>query len=234
MLKGKQISKSIAKKQILNEVCLTVAPGEVLAVIGSNGAGKSTLLKILALLTKPSSGQLLINGIDVIKNPEKAGHFLGVVAHKTYLYDELTVFENLEFYGNMYKITNITDRIFQVIAELGLEFFLHEPVAKLSRGMQQRLAIARAILAKPSFILLDEPQTGLDRQALKILSQMIQQLKKEGTGIIIVTHLWDEIFACCDKLLILEKGNQTYYGDIPLDLNQIEDAYWLTGKGGGK
>lgn len=232
MIKAQAISKGIGKKEIIRELDLEIQAGEFLAILGPNGAGKSTLLKILSLLMKPSGGSLEINGLDAVKEAEKIRPLLGVISHKTYLYDALTASENLEFYGKMYGIAGLPGRIREVIKEVGLEFSLHDQVGAFSRGMQQRLAIARAILHRPRILLLDEPQTGLDQQALNILYQVMGRLKAEGSTVIMVTHILDHGLEDCDRLLIMRQGRSVFLGDKPETLAGVREAYSLAVGGG--
>jgi len=150
---------------------------------------------------------------------------LGVLAHKSFLYENLTVYENLEFYGQLYGLNRPKDRIFELISKMDLELVIHEPVYILSRGMQQRLAIARALIHDPSCVLLDEPQTGLDQDALKVLYNLLGILKQEGKGIVVVTHLFDNLFELCDKLLILKKGQQVYYEHVKISPTKARELY---------
>ncbi|MDK2824115.1 MAG: heme exporter protein [Clostridia bacterium] len=225
MYEIRQICKSISQKKVLEQINLTIAPGELQIMLGPNGAGKSTLLKILGLLQKPSQGQLFINGINALKNPEKVKHLLGVVSHKTFIYENLSVYENLEFYGKMYGVNSLRKRILEVISLLGLELYVHERVAYLSRGFQQRLTIARAILHQPCYLLLDEPQTGLDQPATHKLYQILEQLKKQGTGIIVSTHIIDKIFQYSDRLVILARGSKVFEGVSPQEYSEIKELY---------
>ncbi|MFZ5946122.1 MAG: ABC transporter ATP-binding protein [Bacillota bacterium] len=226
------IDRIVSGKKILNNISMQIYPGELTAVVGENGAGKSTLLKILALLEKPSSGEILVNGIDVFKCSKKVKPQLGVLAHKTFLYENLTVYENLEFYGQLYGLNRLKERIYELISKMGLELVIHEPVYILSRGMQQRLALARATIHDPSYVLLDEPQTGLDQDALKVLYNLLGILKEEGKGIVAVTHLFDNLFELCDKLLILKKGQQVYYEHVKISPNKAREIYMSKQLGG--
>lgn len=231
MIKAQAISKRIGKKEIIRAMDLEIGAGEFLAILGPNGAGKSTLLKILSLLMRPTGGRLEINGLDAVKEAEQVRPLLGVISHQTYLYDALTASENLEFYGRMYGIAGLPERIREVIKEVGLEFSLHDQVGTFSRGMQQRLAIARAILHRPRILLLDEPQTGLDQQALDILYQVIGRLKAEGSTVIMVTHILDQGLEDCDRLLVLRQGRPVFLGDKPETLAGVRETYNLAVSG---
>ncbi|MDA8210873.1 MAG: ABC transporter ATP-binding protein [Clostridia bacterium] len=231
MIKAQAISKRIGKKAIIREMDLEIGGGEFLAILGPNGAGKSTLLKILSLLMRPSEGRLEINGLDAVKEAEQVRPLLGVISHQTYLYDALTASENLEFYGRMYGVAGLTERVREVIKEVGLEFSLHDQVGTFSRGMQQRLAIARAILHRPRILLLDEPQTGLDQQALDILYQVIGRLKAEGSTVVMVTHILDYGLEACDRLLVLVQGKPVFLGNKPETLAGVRETYSLAVSG---
>ena len=219
------ITKNVSSKKILNNISMQIYPGELTVVVGENGAGKSTLLKILALLEKPSSGNVIVDGINTLKSSNKVKPHLGVLAHKSFLYENLTVYENLEFYGQLYRINNLKERIYELISDVGLELVLHEPVYILSRGMQQRLAIARALIHDPSYVLLDEPQTGLDQDAVEILYNLLGNLKEESKGIVVVTHHFDNLIELCDKLLVLKKGQQVYYEHVSISPTKAKEIY---------
>jgi len=225
MYQVSNISKIISGKRILDDLSMQINPGELTVIVGENGAGKSTLLRILALLQKPTKGKILIEGIDALKSSKKVKPNLGVLSHKSFLYENLTVYENLEFYGQLYGVKNLKDRIYELISKVGLELVLHEPVYILSRGMQQRLAIVRALIHDTSFLLLDEPQTGLDQDAVKILYNLLDGQKIEGKGIVVVTHLFDDLFQLCDKLLILKKGKQVYYEHVKVCPIKAKELY---------
>ncbi|MHB8171990.1 MAG: ATP-binding cassette domain-containing protein, partial [Thermincolia bacterium] len=132
MLTAQNITKIIGTKTILHNIDLHIQEGEFITVFGPNGAGKSTLLKILSLLMKPSTGTLTINGISAKEESTRTRSQIGVISHQTFLYDNLTAYENLEFYGRMYKVDNLRDRIYDVLKEVGLEYSLNDPVRHFS------------------------------------------------------------------------------------------------------
>lgn len=210
MIKAEGIYKKIGNKEILKGIDLHLKEGEFVTVLGPNGAGKTTLLKILSLLSKPSGGKLAIGGIPVEDNHVEMRSQIGVISHNTFLYDKLTAFENLKFYGEMYQVDNLQDRIYDVIEEVGLQYCLADPVGTFSRGMQQRLSIARAILHNPKVLFLDEPYTGLDQHAIGILNKVLFQLNEHNRTIFMITHNYEQGLELSDKIIIIYKGKITY------------------------
>lgn len=213
MLKATNLTKKIGSKTILQGIDLAIPKSQFVTVFGPNGAGKSTLLKILALLMKPSTGEIIINGFDAKKDPVAISKQLGVISHQTFLYENLTARENLHFYGRMYDVPHLGDRIYEVLNQVGLEFSLNDPVRTFSRGMQQRLAIARAILHDPAVLFLDEPYTGLDPHAIQILNSVLASLNSDNRTIFMITHNFEEGLDITDRVLFLVKGRIVYDGD---------------------
>ena len=204
------LTKSFGHHLALRRLDLKVRRGEFLAILGSNGAGKTTLIKILATLTKPSSGSIRLAGLDPKKSAAEIRHQIGVVCHQPYLYDNLTVYENLKFYGRMYNVPDLEVRIHQVVHQAGLMSQLHEPVRILSRGMQQRLSIARAIIHDPEIMLLDEPETGLDQNALFRFENLLTSFHNSAKTIIMTTHNPERGLRMADRVIILGQGKIVY------------------------
>ncbi|MFC1964258.1 heme ABC exporter ATP-binding protein CcmA [Chloroflexota bacterium] len=199
------LAKSFGNRLVLRGIDLTIKHGESVVIFGPNGAGKTTLIKILATIMKPSAGQVAINGINIKDNAEEARRHIGIVTHQTFLYSNLTGYENLEFYCRMYDIPGHKERILESVAMLGMTARLHDRVYTLSRGMQQRLSIARALLHRPEIILLDEPETGLDQQAVSILWEELQREERQYT-VVMTTHNLERGLNLCDRMLILDRG----------------------------
>lgn len=226
MIKTLNLAKKIGNKQILKNINLHIAKGEFITVFGPNGAGKSTLLKNLALLMKPTEGKIIINGRDALENPREIRGEIGVISHNSFLYDNLSAQENLEYYGRMYNVPNLKDRVYEVIKEVGLEFSFKDPAGTFSRGMVQRLSIARAILHKPSILFLDEPYTGLDQQAIEMLNGILAELHGRQHTIFMITHNIDEGMVLSNRVMILAKGKILF--DAPTDSlsnNQLKGIY---------
>jgi len=233
MLIAENISKKIGNKLILNDINLHIRKGEFITVFGPNGAGKSTLLKILSMLMKPSTGTVTINGVNVREETAKVRNLIGVISHQTFLYDSLTAYENLDFYGRMYGMDNLRDRIYAGIKEVGLEFSLNDPVRTFSRGMQQRLAIARAIIHQPDILFLDEPYTGLDQHAIEILNGVLNNLNIRDRTVFMITHNFDQGLELSDRVLIILAGRVAYEGMVD-GLNPAEMKSIYLNTVGGK
>jgi heme exporter protein A len=206
MIEIKKLTKQADNKRILSGVDLLIEKGETVAILGPNGAGKSTLLKVLATLIKPTSGRVVINEMDLKKNHIQIKKIMGYLPHSSLLYDHYSPLENLVFFGNIYGVKNIEQRAVELVKEVGLSFFLNEPVKNFSRGMIQRIAIARAIVHEPEILLLDEPHTGLDQGAISILNNVILSMKQKGTTTLMVTHDFKQAAEICDRIIIVKNG----------------------------
>ena len=174
MIAGVDLTKTFGRTVAVRGVDLNVQVGETVALLGPNGAGKTTLLRLLATLDKPSAGQLEIAGLDALRRPQQVRALLGLVAHQTYLHPELTAAEDLRFYGQLYGLDSLEERIGALLAKFGLTERGNMRVAALSRGQQQRLALARAVLHDPPLLLLDEPDTGLDAEGMGVLEGLLR------------------------------------------------------------
>lgn len=207
MISIESLTKTIGEKNILRGITLTVNQGETIGILGPNGAGKSTVLKIIGGLMKPSSGIVTINGLTIKKDPFLVKNKIGFLAHNSYLYDHFSPLENLMFFGKLYQVENCERKAKELIRDVGLTFFMHEPVRSFSRGMVQRLAIARAIIHEPEILILDEPHTGLDQQAVKLLNEVILKMKAKGSTILMVTHDFAQTVETCDRIVIMKQGS---------------------------
>ncbi|WHY84598.1 ABC transporter ATP-binding protein [Neobacillus novalis] len=206
MIEIKKLTKQADNKLILRGVDLSIKKGETVAILGPNGAGKSTLLKVLATLIKPTSGLIKINSLDLKKNHLEIKKLLGYLPHSSLLYDHYSPLENLVFFGNIYGVDDVEQRAIELVKEVGLSFFLNEPVKNFSRGMIQRIAIARAIIHDPEILLLDEPHTGLDQGAISILNNVILSMKEKGATTLMVTHDFKQAAEICDRIIIVKNG----------------------------
>ncbi len=211
MVRTRKLTKSFGHFQVLRGIDLELRQGEFLTLLGPNGAGKTTLLRILATLAKPTGGEIELAGIPLSQAKASIRGIIGVISHQTYLYEDLSPLENLRFYGKMYDVPNLEKRIAQVIEMVGLTRRADDRVRNFSRGMQQRLSIARAILHNPPLLLLDEPDTGLDRHAADMLAQAIRDFGNHDAGnlprtVIMTTHNLERGLAMSDRLAILVGG----------------------------
>ena len=201
-----RVTKRFGASSALQGINLQLESGKCLGLVGPNGAGKTTLLKILSTLTVPSSGTVTIAGLDASRAAERIRPLLGVLSHRTFLYGHLTAFENLHFYGRMLGVIQLGERIREVLETVGLATLGRQLVRTYSRGMQQRLAIARAILHRPRLLLLDEPYNALDGQAVARLQELLRQLSGEGHTVVISTHDLPRGFELCDEIAIQRRG----------------------------
>ena len=204
----------------LHPTDLVIPRGQAVLLVGANGAGKSTLLRLVAGLCRPSAGSVTINGRDPQRTPEARAE-IGLLSHQTLLYDQLTPRENLRFFAQLYGLDEPDQRLAAALATVGLDERLDQRVGSFSRGMKQRLAIARAILHDPSILLLDEPFTGLDAKASAALHHLVQRLRQEGRTCVLVTHRLDEAEGLVDRLLVIERGQWRLDQVLTEDSNQL-------------
>lgn len=222
----KGLTKSFGNHLALGGIDLTIEMGETLAIFGPNGAGKTTLIKILASIMKPTAGEIYINSHNLNHNAEAIRSQIGIVCHQTFLYSNLTAYENLLFYSRMYDVTDVKQRISKVVSMVGMKTRLHDRIGTLSRGMQQRLSIARCLLHKPPIILLDEPETGLDQQAISMLWKALREDGTKKRTIILTSHSLERGLDVCDNLIILNKGQIAHQQPSEyLDLAGLKKAY---------
>ena len=233
-IEARGLTKSFGNHLALKGLDLGVERGQTLAVFGPNGAGKSTLIKILSTIMRPSSGEVRIDGLSLRGGAEDMRRRIGVVCHHTFLYGNLTAYENLQFYSRMYDVPDFRERINRVAAMVGMTFRLHDRVATLSRGMQQRLSIARALLHKPVIMLLDEPETGLDQQAIALLWEALGADGVDGRTVVFTSHSLERGLEVCDRLVILHQGQIVHQQpNDGLDVAGLRQTYHQsTGVGG--
>jgi ABC-type multidrug transport system ATPase subunit len=256
MIELRRLTKAFGRKIALRGLDLSVAPGESLVLFGPNGAGKTTLIRILSSLSRPTSGSVYIGGLDLKTHAEGIRRHLGVVSHAPLLYDSLTAEENLRFFGRLYGVADLESRVTLLLEQVGLAGRRKDLVRIFSRGMTQRLAIARALLHDPEILLLDEPDTGLDPQAAEMLHGLLAELsgrseeRRAGSvvplsdappssassarTIVTVTHNLERGLALADRVVILANGRIVF--DAPagaltnLELRPLYDKH----VGGGR
>lgn len=195
-------------------------PGSITALLGPNGAGKSTLIGILSTLVRPTEGALYFGDTQLIGAKARAARrYVGYVGHRTMLYKPLTARENLRFFGELYRLTDLEDRIQSSLDAVGLDpDDTERPVAGFSRGMMQRLTLARALLPKPKVLLLDEPLTGLDQAGVRMATGLFEAARARGTVTIVASHDLEALGKIADRALILRRGRKRHLGAIAPDL----------------
>ncbi len=215
----KGLTKRFAGHVALHDIDLNIEQGEFVIILGPNGAGKTTLLKILETLVRPSYGSIKIGGLELSRSAVEIRKKIGAISHESYLYDDLTVEENLHFYGKMYGLpeSELTVRIQTLLEQLHLEQRCMDRVSTLSRGMKQRLSIARSLIHDPDIILMDEPYTGLDLRSACDLDKMLLENSRKVT-VLMVTHDLERAFVICDRVIILSAGK------IAVDMRKQEIA----------
>lgn len=202
-LKVINISKSFGSQKALNNVSFEIKKGEVVGFLGPNGAGKSTMMKILTTYSKADKGEAFVNEYDVLSKPREVQKCIGYLPEHNSLYKDMYVKEYLAFNAEVYKISK--KRIFTVIEQTGLSPEAHKKIGALSKGYQQRVGLASALLHDPEVLILDEPTTGLDPNQLIEIRKLIKQISKKKT-ILLSTHIMKEVEAVCDRVLIINQG----------------------------
>ena len=221
MIEIENVVKEFGRKGVINGIDLRIEKGDYLVILGPNGAGKTTLLKLISTLLRPSDGTIKIDGYDVKEDGLEVRRRIGVLGHVSYLYDELSAFENLRFYAKMYGVTLGLEEIKAVLSRVKLAHRMNDLVGTYSRGMKQRLAIARAIIHKPKILLLDEPYTGLDLNGRKILTDMLREFQKQGITTVMVTHDIERGYEMGNRLAVIIDGKIA--ADLRKEDMSIED-----------
>lgn len=206
MIQVRKLVKRFGLKTVLRGLDFDVQPGEFVALLGPNGAGKTTFLRILASLSRASMGRVSIAGFDLPAQSAEVRRTLGVVSHLPLLYADLSAEQNLQFYGRMYNISNLEARITEVLHMVGLENRRRDLVRTFSRGMQQRLAIGRAVLHNPEVMLFDEPYTGLDQDASLMLDDVLRNVAARGRTVVMTSHDLARAEDLCTRFDVLSRG----------------------------
>jgi ABC-2 type transport system ATP-binding protein len=202
-IKVTSVSKLYKTQKALNNVSFSAEKGQIIGFLGPNGAGKSTMMKILTGFIKPDSGTLLVDEIDLLQNPIEAQRNIGYLPEHNPLYTDMYVREYLQFQAAIFKVAK--SKIAPCIEKVGLTEEAHKKISQLSKGYQQRVGLAAAILHNPKVLILDEPTTGLDPNQLVAIRALIKELGKEKT-VLFSTHIMQEVEAICDRVIIIKKG----------------------------
>lgn len=221
MIEIHEVTKKFQDKKkfitALKHVSFSVKEGQVVGLIGENGAGKTTLLRTIATLLTPTDGTISVDGYDTIKNSDEIKKRIGVLfGGETGLYDRLTARENLEYFALLYGLSKHETkvRIDDLSKMFGMRDYLDRKVSGFSKGMRQKVAIARTLIHNPRIILFDEPTTGLDITSSNVFRQLVHQLKREGKTIIFSSHIMEEVSLLCDSIAMMHKGELVYQGNL--------------------
>lgn len=225
LVEARGLTRRYGPVRALSGVDLVLRRGEILLVLGPNGAGKSTLLRTIAGLLLPTAGSVVIDGRALKRDDPDARRPIGLLSHQSLLYDELTLLENLLLTATLYRLTDARPRALAALAAQGLEQRAHDKPRSLSRGMQQRAAIARALLHDPALLLLDEPFTGLDAVAADRLRQLLLAERSGSRAMVIVTHHAAEAWELATRVGVLRNGQWVFESNRPEDLGQFERTY---------
>lgn len=211
------VTKSYETQLALNEISFSASKGEIIGFLGPNGAGKSTMMKILTGFILPTKGTVFISGINVLKNPIEAKAHIGYLPEQNPLYEDMYVKEYLQFQASIFKVSKET--ITSVIKDVGLIPEMHKKISQLSKGYQQRVGLAAALIHNPDVLILDEPTTGLDPNQLQEIRTLLKKLGKEKT-ILFSTHIMQEVEAVCDRVIIIKKGELL----IDTSIEELKDS----------
>ncbi|MBM7679443.1 ABC-2 type transport system ATP-binding protein [Gracilibacillus alcaliphilus] len=209
MIETVKLTKSFKGKNVVDEINFYIDEGESVGLLGPNGAGKSTTISVISSLIKPSAGDVKLYGKSIIKNPAAIRKILGIVPQEIALYEELSAYENLKFFGEIYKVKRsvLEERIQEILDMVGLRERQKELVKTFSGGMKRRVNIGAALLHRPKIIILDEPTVGIDPQSRNHILETVQKLNKEnGTTILYTSHYMEEVEQLCKRVYIMDHG----------------------------
>lgn len=235
MIEARTVTKRFGRRTVLNGLDLKIDDGEIIALMGPNGAGKTTLLRLMSTLAEPTWGDVLLDGKSVYDDPVISRKSIGVMGHSTYTYDDLTALENLRFF---WSLNGLPRKDFEasgkaLLQRVGLSHRMNDRVAVFSKGMRQRLAIARAILHSPKVLLLDEPFSSLDEKGNEVLSQILTEERSRGCSILIVTHDVQRISSLADRAEVLVRGKiERSFDRASIARGELEAGYRASSDGG--
>jgi heme exporter protein A len=225
-LEVEALTKRFGGTLALNNVTFSIASGQTVALLGPNGAGKSTLMRVCATLLRPNHGKVRLFGQDASSEATSVRRRLGLLSHETFLYPDLTATENLLFYARLFGVAEPAARVAAMIERMDLLGWAHRPLRALSRGAQQRCALARVMLHSPELLFLDEPFTGLDMNAAAVLGHLLADVRGRGVTVVMSTHDLARCFESCSSALVLNRGRIAWHGPVdPADPQGFEARY---------
>ena len=220
-----ELTRSFGARRALAGVTFSLAPGECLALFGPNGAGKSTLLRVLAGLLRPTSGKARVSGVE-LPGGALVRSRVGLISHHTMLYEALSPRENVSFAAKLYGLRDASSRVEQSLQTMSMLERADAPVRSLSRGMQQRVSIARAMVHAPALVLADEPYSGLDESGARALTSLLFELRSSGTAIIVVTHNLAEGLSMATHAAVMQRGKFVRYDAVDrIDAGSYSHTY---------
>jgi len=233
MIEIEHLVKAFGILPVLRQLDLKVERGQFVALLGPNGSGKSTLIRLLSGLSRPSGGTIRVGGWELPREAAAVRGQIGLVSHKPLLYENLTARENLVFFARMYNLASPDQRIAALLERVGLAKRADDVVRTFSRGMQQRLSIARALIHDPHVLLFDEPYTGLDQDASVRLDTLLSEAHGEGHTVLMSIHQFDRVVTLASRVVILSRGHIAHDAptaglDIPTLAAQYTDATGMT------
>ena len=217
MLRVENLTKKFKKVTAVDNVSFEVNPGEIIGLLGENGAGKTTTLRMLATMLKPTSGNAYIDNYNIIDNPNKIRERIGILfGGDVALYDRLTGRENMIYFAKLNGMSDLEadQAVNKITSELEMSDYIDRPVGKYSRGMKQKVSLARSIIHQPDVMLFDEPSTGLDVLSSKLIHDFILKCKKDNKAIVFSSHNMYETEKLCDRIIIIHKGKIVASGTI--------------------
>jgi len=241
MLKLINLTKKFGDSKAVNNLTFEVGKGEIFGLLGENGAGKTTTLRMLATMLQPTEGTAMVSGLDINLEPEKVRASIGVLfGGEAGLYDRLTSAENIAYFGELNNMdkNNIKERVVYLTKAFGMEEYINKRTSKLSKGMKQKVAFARAIVHNPDVMFFDEPTSGLDVGAIREVHDFIKVCREDGKTIIFSSHSMSEVEKLCDRVGIIHKGSLVDIGTIhklkeKYSNDNLEEIFMhLTGEGG--
>ena len=224
MIQVEHISKQFGKIEALKDVSFTLNDGEITGLLGVNGAGKTTLVRLIYGLLQPSSGRILVDGVEVAQQPDRARQRLGVLPDDTGLYKRLTARENIRYFGELHHLSpaSLTESCEELIELLGMHNIADRRAEGFSLGERMKTALARAIVHQPQHIMLDEPTNGLDVITTRAVRRMLVALRDQGRCVLFSSHLMHEVTGLCDRIIVIAQGRIVADGSVAAVIEQTQ------------
>jgi sodium transport system ATP-binding protein len=216
MIEVQKLYKRFKKLMAVEDVTFTAHDGEILGLLGANGAGKTTIMRVISAILQPTSGRVQVDGFDVTRQPDNVRGVLGVMPENWGLYGHLSPRDHLHFFGRLYAMqpARLEERIEQVVELLQMQEYANRPCEQFSKGMKQKVSLARTLLHEPRNFVLDEPTSGLDVMSARQVREIVNGLKAEGGCIILSTHILSEAERMCDRIVMMDRAHKVAEGTV--------------------